>query len=610
MASSLVDYAPQLPGAGPISVASLGNPTVSAFSDQFDMLRQVSELNVLGLWDSTIGLAPTMDPKAADMWSRAVGPLVAAAQGEAVSLTQAYLENVLSTALERRLTASFDRKALLRDLRNGPSVEDVYYRPVKTARTALSVGGTRQQANNEAKKRLGQLVRTDLQLAKTKTSQAVLNAPEVGDGVKWYKRVLRGTRNCGLCMYASTRTYYKADLLPIHPGCDCGVLPMTSDPRRIVADPELLAQLKEAGIVDSPEQVVIYSHGEYGPTLARKVDNHLTSASASKRPDMDPDALGDRARIGGDVDGPVLSGFVADDSDNNGIPTMRPEWAELLGASEEIVEVRSGPSILNVDDPPGPGIAYVTPDNRIFYVEYDEFDYENQRAEAEARLKILLEEERRSLPRNLDGEVWNPPQAVLSIAEDRTHRFPDGRVFQVAADAGRGRVVHYGSSVDRETVWHENGHIVAGAFNVMGHLGEVSKSSPQIQRQYFSVFNQPGSAWEEAMEADAQHLRDLIAAEDEFDTKGFASPSNEVNKWGAQGGLGVTPYGATSVTEDFAESWRLAVTGDIAIHKPSDSPDRDNPFAGWETLTFEEMFPNRYAYFQELAKQGDIELPF
>lgn len=620
MADSLIDYAPEFPSDGPLTMAALGNPTVSAYAQQSQALRQVTEMNVLGLWDATIGRVPVLDPAASDLWLNSVGPMISAAQQEEVSLTQAYMENLLSAALERRIAATLDRRVLLGNLRNGTTNGDVYYRPVKTARTVMSVGGTRTQANFEAKKRLSSLVRTDLQLARMKTSQAVMNSDyaaslsEVPEA-KWHKRVLRGTSNCGLCMYASTRTYYKADLQPIHPGCDCVPMPQFTDPKKIVADPELLQQLKDIGAVDSPTQVVIYKHGEYGPTLAREMDHHLISASAEDRPTLTGRMVDGRDLVAAQTGAePTLSlaGWTAENLDEMNRPIER-DWVEIVG-TREIVEVSHGPIIIgghNLDQPikTGRGIVAATMDNRLFYVEYDEFEYENQRAEAEERMLTLIREEAKSLPRREDGGFWTTPEVVMSVTQSKDYT-RNGMTFTITADAGRGRVVHYNSEVRVETVWHENAHIVAGAVN---RLAEESRTSPLRDGFYAHqrMSQSPGFDWEEAQFADREHLKSLIGEGDLFDDKGLVNPQSQVLSGGETGdALGVTPYGSTSMTEDFAESWRLAIKDTVGIVKRRDSPDFDNEFAGWEEITFKEMFPNRYAYFERMAELAGFELPF
>lgn len=95
-----------------------------------------------------------------------------------------------------------------------------------------------------------------------------------------YARVLSGVENCALCRVASTQLYHSGDLMPIHPGCDCGVeLVPESDRARWKAEKraeleDLQDQMDEAGLNSSSDQkdlsqlIVTEQHGEYGPTLA------------------------------------------------------------------------------------------------------------------------------------------------------------------------------------------------------------------------------------------------------------------------------------------------------------------------------------------------------
>src|SRR5690606_35578247 len=111
------------------------------------------------------------------------------------------------------------------------------------------------------------------------------------------------SENCALCVIASTQRYWLADLMPIHPGCDCGVdtLPADWNPDQQIIDSDLLesthaiidAKLgytdRNAGdllvgktdsegrpLSDFPQLIVTRTHGEYGPTLAWR-DEKFTS---------------------------------------------------------------------------------------------------------------------------------------------------------------------------------------------------------------------------------------------------------------------------------------------------------------------------------------------
>jgi hypothetical protein len=132
----------------------------------------------------------------------------------------------------------------------GADPAEVYRRPGVTVWTALSRGASYEAAVSQGSTRALNLAMTDLQLARTKTVQRV--------GVTRFKRTLSGLENCDLCALASGNTYYRGDLMPIHAGCDCGIVPVT-----------YLAPS------DLPSGVVVHEHGELGPVLAREGD-HFT----------------------------------------------------------------------------------------------------------------------------------------------------------------------------------------------------------------------------------------------------------------------------------------------------------------------------------------------
>ena len=145
--------------------------------------------------------------------------------------------------------------------------------------TALAAGKPLPQAAAEGRLRLTQLIGGDMQLAKVHASrQSMRGYPEEG---QFYRRVLTGRENCALCVVASTQRYYRGDLLPIHPGCDCGVQPLPPGLAvNQVIDEDLLEQVHQItadrlGVSDrggrTPDYrklLTVSEHGEYGPTLS------------------------------------------------------------------------------------------------------------------------------------------------------------------------------------------------------------------------------------------------------------------------------------------------------------------------------------------------------
>lgn len=222
-----------------------------------------------------------------------IAPLVTAGQVQIANLTAAYF---------RQAGASAGVDFALVTGGRGVPIAEVYRRPAVTTYTALSEGKSVTAAIAAGGERLASLVSMDLQMAKVRQADLSLGSA----GVQMYQRTLTGTENCGLCVIASTQRYWVGDLLPIHPGCDCGVdvLPPGSSPTRQVIDEKLLddtyaeiatkldhaevwrdardlglgkVDAKDRPISDYTDLIVTRTHSEYGPTLTWR-DNKFTSA--------------------------------------------------------------------------------------------------------------------------------------------------------------------------------------------------------------------------------------------------------------------------------------------------------------------------------------------
>lgn len=200
-----------------------------------------------------------------------VVPVVLAGRKQVSSLTDAYLSRMLGV----RPLGPIDTDAL-----RGVDVREVYARPYVTVRTKLAEGLTYDAAISAGVARLADITLSDMQLAKTHTAKARF----AGAPIERYRRTLTGDKNCALCYLASTQTYAKADLLPIHPGCDCGVEPIAAGDRTQM-DADLAAtheavedRLGEADsggrAPDYRKQLIVVQHGEMGPLLAVKGHHH------------------------------------------------------------------------------------------------------------------------------------------------------------------------------------------------------------------------------------------------------------------------------------------------------------------------------------------------
>ncbi|ABD58220.1 hypothetical protein PBI_PMC_4 [Mycobacterium phage PMC] len=196
-----------------------------------------------------------------------VAPVVQAAQESMAAMTSVYIAEVTQQSPVQAVEVSKIR---------GVSSENVYARPVITARTALSEGKSVAAALRAGQRRIENLAGTDLQLAKTHQARASF----ARSGVQFYRRVLTGNENCALCVIASTMRYRKNSLMPIHPGCDCDidVIPPGMDFDTISTEllnethdqVKAFADIADRGgrAVDYRKLIVTREHGEVGPVLA------------------------------------------------------------------------------------------------------------------------------------------------------------------------------------------------------------------------------------------------------------------------------------------------------------------------------------------------------
>lgn len=199
-------------------------------------------------------------------------PKVLAGQKQVAQLTDTYLA---------RLSGSKPAGTIdVTDLRGIPD-EQVYRRPATALYVALGFKGKDfNEAQKDATERLVSILATGLQMAKVRQARQTLST---ASGVEAFRRVLKGPKNCTLCIIASTQRYWKRDLLPIHPGCDCEIDTLgIGDHSEQVLDGDLLEQVHAqvegfAGVSDrggrEPDYrklIVTNEHGEIGPLLGWK----------------------------------------------------------------------------------------------------------------------------------------------------------------------------------------------------------------------------------------------------------------------------------------------------------------------------------------------------
>lgn len=225
---------------------------------------------VLAAFDS---LGSYRDADAAEFLDRVL-PVVLSAQQTMGQITDAYLSALIADQFGVAVPAA---GVTLDEALRGTPPEEVYRRPFVTAYTALSRGKAYAEAIGEARTRLLSITETDMQLARTHAARQTMER----GGAKFFRRDLRSSKSCALCVIASTQRYRVENLMPIHPGCHCKPVPIPGnrDPGHILDDGLLreahAAIAKGVGASDAggraPDYrkiIITREHGEYGPLLA------------------------------------------------------------------------------------------------------------------------------------------------------------------------------------------------------------------------------------------------------------------------------------------------------------------------------------------------------
>lgn len=220
---------------------------------------------------------------AADAFVAATVPAVQAAQQTMAALTSAYIAHLVAGMAGGTAAPIGVPPEVLSNLR-GVDPTEVYRRPYVQVWTDLSQGKSFDDAVAAGGRRAASLAATDLQLAKTKAAQVVMQNDERVTG---YRRVLTGPHSCALCVLASTRWYSRGDLSPIHNNCDCAVAPLVGGERpsevpaqqihtavaRDLGDKYVKASGK--GPISYRDIVVVHDHGEIGPVLTVRGQHFL-----------------------------------------------------------------------------------------------------------------------------------------------------------------------------------------------------------------------------------------------------------------------------------------------------------------------------------------------
>lgn len=185
-------------------------------------------------------------------------PVVTGAQTQAAALTAGYLALTLSDMTGRTVAPRGVAPELVTGLRRvDPAV--VYARPASTLRMSLAEGLPIGVAVERGRQRLVGITTSDVQLARTHMSRAVLATTP---GVTGFRRAVTGT--CELCSVDSVAMYQPDAFMPTHPNCACSPVPIVGglDPARLI-DRDLIDGERLDDVA-----VSVFEHGELGPVLA------------------------------------------------------------------------------------------------------------------------------------------------------------------------------------------------------------------------------------------------------------------------------------------------------------------------------------------------------
>ena len=265
--------------------------------DQLVGIQQAHHRRFLGVQDSTAELIGEqwdtfagLDDVAAAQFEAAASVVIDTAKAQTSTLAVAYMN-----ANDR--LGGFPASGLvpvLPEIRNGVPAADVYHRSIVEARARVAKGATFDEAMASGRARAVSTARTDVSLA---NKGEISRGGQLRPWVVGYRRVLTG-KSCAFCATASTQRYKSADLLPLHPSCDCDVGEIfgTEDPGQII-NRDLFEELKKAGRADGRPD---YWNGPYvidesGAIRYRKVEKLL---DADGNPIRLPGPAGDRGRRG------------------------------------------------------------------------------------------------------------------------------------------------------------------------------------------------------------------------------------------------------------------------------------------------------------------------
>lgn len=222
-------------------------------------IREITRRGVAAAWEQ---LAAYDEAQVAEFLATAV-PIVTVGQEKASRLTDAYVAAMLGRQPFGIPTSEVTGAAV----RAGVLPDEVYRRPFVTVWTALSAGSGYDEAVNAGLARATNLAATDVQLTARQTFQSI---QDLDSSIYGYARRADGAA-CKFCRLVDGAYVKSAGAMPLHPGCGCGLEPLTGPHARAVALPDgtPIRDFQGGPLTASPlpDGVAVHEHGELGPTL-------------------------------------------------------------------------------------------------------------------------------------------------------------------------------------------------------------------------------------------------------------------------------------------------------------------------------------------------------
>lgn len=256
----------------------------AAYEAQQAQLQAQLAATVLLLWAAQGIGSPLPEPETLANFIRTMVPLSLAAQRTMVALVNSELQRQAQAPISASTDANVGRRL------RGIPLEQTYMRAFDQVRRDLDRGVNPAVALDRGLARLQLQASTDLQLAKTHATRDFATQLQARrpDTIVGFRRVLSSKPNhCALCIIASTQRYRSFDLMPIHPGCGCGVALVMGDedPGKVLDEArlgdvhaivarDLGPEHVRADARDYRSIIVSHEHGEMGPILGVR-DHHF-----------------------------------------------------------------------------------------------------------------------------------------------------------------------------------------------------------------------------------------------------------------------------------------------------------------------------------------------